>query len=210
MTEEKHGQLQGNIPDNILLKYRLTGTGVWLLLLIIVVPFWYNNPVNFKPDGVVDVEDSSQPVVKKAYLISDDVKAYSTPRPVASVKSDNIKPDVAKKSQGKLTVKPIERRIEKVAVKLLTSESNSNALAAKPSWIIRLIAYKEKVDAEDMYQRLKYDYEAYIKFFPKSKYYSVRVGPYFSKDKALKDQKRLNSGLHIQSELVKITQPAKQ
>jgi len=65
------------------------------------------------------------------------------------------------------------------------------------------VAYKTKTMADTLQERLKYDYDAFVKFFPKNGYYSVRVGPYQDKTRALKDQERLNQLLRIDSILIK-------
>lgn len=49
-------------------KYRLTGAFIWLLLLVVLVPSWYNSPVNFKPAGhQKDEAKGEHPLVEHIY-----------------------------------------------------------------------------------------------------------------------------------------------
>jgi cell division septation protein DedD len=79
----------------------------------------------------------------------------------------------------------------------IKSEKQSN-------WLVKIAAYKSKQKAEEINDRLRYSYKSYIKYFPKSQYYSLRVGPYEDKEEALKDQQKLNKLLHIKTNLVKM------
>lgn len=46
-------------------KYRLTGAIIWLLLLVIFVPIWFGEPVDFKPEGSVPVQQVvERPLIK--------------------------------------------------------------------------------------------------------------------------------------------------
>ncbi len=48
------------ISDFQVSKYRLTGAFVWLGLLVIIVPIWYSNPVNFDPTAQTDADASTR------------------------------------------------------------------------------------------------------------------------------------------------------
>lgn len=158
---------------------RLIGAIVWLGLLVIIVPIWYSNPVNFKPHNYEFVEKVSVPIVDQPFTL-----------PKQANKAENTDQSIeSKKVDVKVQEKPKEAK---------------KTLKNNQVWLIRLIAYRDKEKAEAMKKNLQYDYEAFIKYFPKSKYYSVRVGPYESLAQAEKDQQELNRLLRLKSELVKI------
>ncbi len=158
-------------------QYRLIGAVVWLVLLVIVVPIWYSNPVNFQPKNLASYSNVTEEVVDKS----------STP-PQQSL--------VDPKQNLEQVSTPIEKDDKIPASKKISS-----------TWIIRLASYENKDTAEALMNHLKYDYEVSIKFFPNSAQYSVRAGPYDSEEQAQKDQEELNNLLRIQSELVKIPNP---
>lgn len=50
-------------------KYRFTGVIIWLVLLVVLVPIWFGEPVNFKPEGYSLSQGSTvRPLVKDAYI----------------------------------------------------------------------------------------------------------------------------------------------
>lgn len=152
------------------LKYRLTGAGFWLLLLIIIVPTWYANPVEFNPNGLEKSVEEKKIVTKSFKLPS----------------SSNL-------TQEKEVVKAEAPKIEK-----------QKPFNPSVTWLVKIAAYKNKQQATELNDRLRYSYQSSVKYFPNSKYYSVRIGPYEDKEEALKDQKDLNKLLHINTTLVTI------
>jgi len=71
-------------------------------------------------------------------------------------------------------------------------------------WIVRIIAYKNMPDANELLGRLEEDYDVMIKTFEKSGMHSVRTGPYTSKVKAEQAKQKLDKMLHTQSEVVQL------
>lgn len=186
---------QATTSDAMALTYRLTGAIIWLGIMVVVVPSWYNNPVQFDPDKAMKPTETS--VLVEAPLLLPEVATARLPaeqraaqEPSASMQVEPAKPEEAASISPKSDVK--------------SSDSITQESTAEKTWIIRLVAYRQKEMAEALQQRLKYDYAAYIKYFPKSHYYSVRIGPYSSKERAVKDQKRLDQLLRVKSELVKV------
>lgn len=174
--------------NNFVLRNRLTGAVLWLGTLVVIVPIWYNNPVNFHPeDEMSDEIKVESKVVDKPFTVKE---PESMPK-VGPVHKDNHDEASAGNTSGSVPLKTKEQKVQNVVVQ----QSN---------WIIRVAAFKKQIDAKALQQRLKYDYEAFTKYFPESKYYSVRIGPYADHDEAVKDQQRLNRVLHIESELVRI------
>lgn len=191
------------LSNQTVLKYRLMGAIFWLGLLVIIVPIWYSNPVNFDP---VKQEEAA---VKKSVLIE---KPFVLPQHQTSGTIANEELSFSEDEQTVTASEKTEAIVQQkntVSNKKKRVEADKTADAESYEWIIRLVAYRKKELAEALQQRLKYDYEAFIKHFPENNYYSVRVGPYASKAEAEKDQQRLDRVLRIQSELVKFKQSPK-
>lgn len=201
------------------MKHRLTGAFVWLGLLVIVVPIWYNNPVNFNPEAEQASPERNQKtlVADKPFLIPEPRGSEQTAANAEKAESVSApEPDVALPRKPSSTAASASKESANVsrpssetaeakpqAPTKVASNSVETADESESEWIIRLVAYRHKDMADGLHERLKYDYEAYVKYFPDSRYYSVRVGPYASKQQALKDQKRLDGLLRIQSQLVR-------
>ncbi|NPA72541.1 MAG: SPOR domain-containing protein [Gammaproteobacteria bacterium] len=173
-------------------KFRLTGAAIWLGLLVMIVPNWYNNPVHFKPEGHQIVETSAErPLVEHIYTLpTSERSSISTPTVPRSVATANPKMAVDAKA---------------VAVKETIYTDKSKPLKATPKqWIVRIIAYKDIRKANDLLGKLETDYDVYIKRFEGTGTYSVRTGPYRSKAQAEKDSQKLDRKLHTQSEVVQL------
>jgi len=158
-------------------KYRLTGAIIWLVLLVVFVPIWFGEPVHFKPDHYVSSDQSAE-------------------RPLVKLEHDQsgvvLSPVVTPSEQKKIT-KSVSQ--EKVRVNE----------GSKKQWIVRVIAYQNIKDANELLGRLEVDYEVMIKTFEKSGWHSVRVGPYFLKSEAEQAKQKLDKMLHIQAEVVQRT-----
>lgn len=187
-------------PQEPPLSYRMTGAIVWLGLVILIVPIWYSNPVNFTPEGI---GVSDLPEVKVTTSTFDrsgepSIEAFNSSQKTSGSESGVVTKNVSSE-QSDSSQKTSATEVEKAPQKV----SDASSSVSQEQWIIRVAAFRKKDDAEALEQRLKYDYETFIKFFPSSRYYSVRIGPYDSKDRAIKDQQKLNRILRIRSELVK-------
>ncbi|MPQ77023.1 SPOR domain-containing protein [Hydrogenovibrio sp. JE_KL2] len=199
--------------EDLSLKFRMTGALVWLLLLITIVPSWYSDPVRFSPDMemadnhpksdeiVVDKPfvlpgvKSEQPVPQKsasAKVVASEPTPKATEKVSDTSRSNNTANITTSKVEQKSSVKTSENPAEKAKTPI-----------AKEKWIIRVAAYRSKEKANLLYEHLKYDYDVFVKYFPQSKYYSVRIGPYTDKSLALRDQQQLNRVLRVRSELAK-------
>lgn len=195
---------QSNAEQDLTTKYRMTGAVVWLLLLIVVVPSWYNDPVNFSPDQEISAaaQEEQKVVVDKPFLLPGSAQP-------GHVESTTTSAKTISETQGDQSAPTEKTRqvqsVDQAAVKQVASADKTEPSTEKGTqWIIRVAAYRSKEKADFLTQRLKYDYEVFVKYFPKSKYYSVRVGPYQDKREALKDQQNLNRVLHIRSEVAKL------
>lgn len=189
-------------------KYRLTGAFFWLGLMVVIVPSWYSHPVNFDPEQTSTASGSPSVLVDKPFELP--------------AKKMEIARDEKVEKADKSTSEPIENKQDSLKVKTVSTTQTSvkqtkpQVVSEKPSatpetktisqpvnWVIQLVAYRAKTTADALKERLKYDYDAFVKFFPKNEYYSVRVGPYQDKEIALRDQARLNKLLRIDSILIK-------
>lgn len=188
------------LTNQTVLKYRLTGAIFWLGLLVIIVPIWYSNPVNFDPAKQEETPVKKSVLIEKPFVLPQGQGHQATDKTeLDSSSGQSVAPDVQEANEQKQTDKEyLHTKNDVINKKTVNVESYK--------WIIRLVAYRKKDLAEALQQRLKYDYEAFIKHFPENNYYSVRVGPYASKAEAVKDQQRLDRILRVQSELVKFKQ----
>lgn len=171
-------------------KFRITGAVIWLILLVAVIPVWFSQPVGFKPEGYqLEKVSAERPLVDHAYVLP----GQSVPKA----------PEPVKVSRGGVveTVKPAKELVKTVESSV---EKPKKQVASKPQWIVRIIAYKEIKNANDLLGRLEKDYEVSIKTFEKSGFHSVRAGPYFSKAKAEQDRQKLDKMLHTKSEVVQL------
>lgn len=177
-------------------QYRLIGAVVWLVLLVVIVPVWYSNPVNFKPNSFDTFNNTEVSIVNSPFVLPKQVITEEM------VTKPLVVPE--KDTPQKLLDKPLNK-----AKSLAEREENKvfQEEIIAPTWIIRLVAYRNKEMAEEMKANLKYDYDVSIRYFPATGYYSLRIGPYQSKDQAKRDQVELDHLLRIQSELVKIQTP---
>jgi len=151
---------QSKSEQKLFLKNRLTGTVFWLLLLIIIVPVWYSNPVYFQPDDYFN-QPKKQDIVSKSFTIPEQNSS------VENLKSNNY------------------------------------------YWIVKLVAYNNKQKAKELNDRLKYQYESKVKFYPETEFYSVRLGPYYNKQEAENDQIEINKLLRIRSQLILVKPKSK-
>lgn len=198
-------------------RYRILGASVWLGLLILIVPYWYSHPVNFVPTTEKLSNETGQAELKKEatvkmaqpYLLPPTLNTQPKPDVVSKAEmaekktASNIKAEAVadmKAEQGG-GVKNEQNKPEKPAEKTKPVQNNN---IAPERWIVRLVAYKSKKNADLLLDNIRYQYPAYIKQYEKSKLYSVRTGPYDNKNQALADEKELKQLLKVKTELVKI------
>ncbi|VAW44850.1 hypothetical protein MNBD_GAMMA03-1982 [hydrothermal vent metagenome] len=156
-------------------KFRLTGAIIWLMLLVILVPFWFGEPVHFKPEGYAQPEKSAErPLVEQVYMLP-------------------------KQTQQPKTSMVQEKKVI-INKKITTSEQKES----KGLWIVKIATYENIKEANDLLGRLDEKYDVTIKEFKKNGMYSVRVGPYSSKAKAEKNKQKLDKMLRLQSEVVQL------
>lgn len=185
-------------------KYRLLGAAIWLTLLILIVPGWYSHPVNFKPEGAQSaLPKVDQPLVGQAYVLP----AKTTPPTPQKVlpKADEA-PEPALATQAAQVASPDAKTHAQAAIKPSAAKPSSPQKEAasaqtvmKGQWLVKVASYKELKKANDLLGRLDRDYAVWIKEFPKSKTYSVRTGPYATREAAQRDKQKIDKAFHTQA-----------
>lgn len=192
-------------------KYRLTGAFLWLLLLVILVPSWYGDPVNFQPPGHQSiVAKGERPLVEHIYELpvqavqnQDEVQSRPLVNGQLGEKHDTLlKSQTANKHP---VVKPIQVSQDIMTKnKSISNDSKKMDQSTSLQWIVRITAYKDIKKANELLGRLESNYEVSIKEFKKSGTYSVRTGPYPSKVKAEQDKRKLDKMLRTNAEVVQL------
>ncbi len=176
-------------------KRRLVGASIWLALLVIVVPGWYSNPVNFSPDGKVEEEvKSSLPIVKHAYRLPVDSET-----PVADHQVAPLKPEKQQQASDVTENKAEEKSDEPLKPQFMDKVSGDSRYEGQ--WIVRLQAFNNTKQANELASKIEEDYPVYIKFFENTQVYSVRAGPYNSRSKAEKAKQKLDKILRTNGEV---------
>ena len=190
---------------DLISKYRLIGASIWLGLLVLIVPQWYSSPVHFVPEGAVQVaEKNSLPIVEHAYRLPDNSEKPLTNGQQSHLQSESSAERHEKISTEQMKIKPVVENKPKIQKLINKSDEIASNDKFKGQWIVRLLAFKDIKEANDLLGRLDGDYDVYIKFFEKTQMYSVRTGPYLSKAKADKDKVKLDKILHTNGEVVQL------
>jgi len=194
-------------------KFRLTGAAIWLLLLVLVVPVWYSNPVNFNPDSeTASAESSPQPVVYQQYVLpvkdqgADSVELDPTPV--------NVKQGVAS-PVAKTHEEPKRQEPSELASKAPDVNKTPKPTVAKTpvsslpepragEWLVKVYASKDIKEANRVLGLLDDKYEVWIKEFPKSKSFSVRTGPYKTREAAKRDKTKIDKAIRTHSQIVQV------
>ncbi len=183
-------------------KQRILGASIWLLLLIIFVPAWYSNPVNFSPDGVEEVEEvKTLPTVEHAYRLPDENQKPLTDLQSNAIQSSstavaNLAPQPEKTVQA--TTNQTVKIKESVKAEYVDNISKHNKYAGQ--WVVILLPFDNISQANKFADKVSSD-SVYIKYFPKTRVYSVRAGPYKTKSKAEKAKQKLDTILRTNGEV---------
>ncbi|MDG6778343.1 SPOR domain-containing protein [Thiomicrorhabdus sp. zzn3] len=181
-------------------KFRLTGAVIWLTLLVIIVPSWYSNPVNFQPEGEQVIEQSfDQPLVNQAYVL-----------PSADGQMDSAA-DTNALTQAGDGVSKSSVKTQPAASSILEKTTNtSTSVSAKQNennsgqWLLKVAAFKDIRQANRVLGELDRDYKVWIKEFPKTGTFSVRTGPYDNLADAERDKQKIDKALHTQSQIERL------
>jgi len=177
-------------------KYRLIGAAVWLGVLVLVVPKWYSEPVNFVPDGEVSTEvKSTLPLVDHAYRLP---SSEDKPKTDIQSQKEAVLPRSVSKESSNLDVS--DSAVHTIQYPDIVSGNDKYS----GQWIVRIRALDTALEANALAKSIDDNYQVYIKFFVKTQKYSVRTGPYISEAKAKKDRVKLDKMLHTKSEVVQL------
>ncbi|BCN93727.1 hypothetical protein THMIRHAM_15120 [Thiomicrorhabdus immobilis] len=184
-------------------KNRLIGAAIWLGLLVIIVPQWYSKPVNFVPEGFQKTEvKSTLPIVEHAYRLPN-----GDDKPLTNGQAQNLNSASKEALSSDIETKTVDTQVDSQQAlhdKISQLDKVSDNEKYKGQWIVRLIAFSDIKEANELLGQLDSEYDVYIKYYEKSKIYSVRTGPYISKAKAEKDKLKLDKMLHTKSEVVQL------
>lgn len=196
-------------------KFRLTGAAIWLLLLIIVVPSWYSNPVNFNPDSELGAEiKSTEPVVYQQYVLPVKDKPVADVQPQVShpdkkqshQQPEVVLPKVESQEPGvvekKAVIKPAVKQAANRAIKPSTALGNPEPKTGE--WLLMIYGSKDIKAANRVLGLLDDKYEVWIKEFPKSNSFSVRTGPYKSRAAAERDKTKIDKAIRTHSQIVQV------
>jgi cell division septation protein DedD len=181
-------------------KYRLLGAAIWLTLLILIVPGWYSHPVNFQPQGAESQPvKMDRPLVEQAYVLPVKEGGGSV---AAKPEADSVKPPVTEVvSQAPVSA---TKAPPVVTNGVSAAKQSSVQNVVKGQWLVKVASYKELKEANELLGRLDRDYPVWIKEFTKSKTYSVRTGPYASRDEAQRDKQKIDKAFHTQAIVVQV------
>jgi cell division septation protein DedD len=163
-----------------LTKYRLTGAIVWLGMLILIVPSWYGDPVDYvKNQSLFSIESVTGTIHSDSGLM----------KPVApnTNSSSLIVPEISEIPPA--MIKAVDKPAEPVG-----------------QWLVRLASYSNIQSANRMVDQLGNRYMATIGDFstPDRRIYSVRIGPFDSLSKALEAKEKLDAEFNVDALVVKI------
>jgi cell division septation protein DedD len=194
-------------------KFRLIGAAIWLSLLVLIVPGWYSNPVNFEPEGAVGApEEVNAPIVQQPYRLPDRPRVPHQ-QGAARDSEQNISvlaPVVSSSQKSSATqglsasVEPVlESVVDHKAPKVIpASSAASNDLQGQ--WLVKVAAYKKLSNANKVLGMLDKEYNVWIKEFSASGTYSVRTGPYATRQEAEVDKRKIDRALHTQAQIVQV------
>ena len=189
-------------------KYRLIGASVWLFLLVLIVPQWYSHPVNFVPDGKVKVEPKSTlPIIEHAYRLPDSNDEPLTDGQTShkeQLNNKSFQDNKAPVSEESVLNSKSESDFQNMQEIIKKANNIASSEKYKGQWIVRLLAFEDIKAANDLLGRLEPNFKVYIKYYEKTKMYSVRTGPYLSQAKADKDKEKLDKMLHTNGEVVQL------
>lgn len=192
-------------------KQRLIGASIWLLALVIIVPMWYSNPVNFSPDGKLETtQTSTLPTVEHAYRlpVSEHAKK-EIPVTDGQMAQERVQQTEAIKLPEKINEQlqqlAVPAKVESVEKQTLIAPEFIDKVSENPAyaeqWIVLLLPFDNTQQANKLAERLQGKHPVYIKYFEKTRIYSVRTGPYISRAKAEKAKEKLDRILRTNGEV---------
>ena len=161
---------------------QLTGAVVWFVALILLVGHWYSHPVVFQPGQSAGAKASDKPLVDKPLVVE---LPEALPARTLPEQAPQITP-------------PTAAPADDVEMKPGDHEPSAPRPDAAPSeqWIVKVAAYFTARQANELVAALnEAGYDATYKKFKNRKgqvVYSVRVGPYASREAALAAKRQID------------------
>ena len=162
---------------------QLIGAVVWFVALILLVGHWYSHPVVFQPGNVSgDDRKVDKPLVTHPLVVE-------LPTALPAKTLPERAPEVAPRPEAK----PVEPAVKPAARKPTPPRVGA---APKAQWIVKVAAYFTARQANELVAALnEAGYDATYKKFKNRKgqvVYSVRVGPYDTREAALAAKRRID------------------
>ncbi len=196
-------------------KYRLTGAAIWLALLVVIVPGWYSNPVNFKPDSErVDssaVNQRGEAIVYQPYVLPSKPQANAdnsqavVAEPVASVVQQDKQQIESRAAAPAVQSDSQHQSVESTkATKPAKTVEPQSQQESKKQWLVKVYSSNKIKDANRVLGLLDDRNDVWIKEYSNPKAYSVRTGPYDSRALAEKVKRKIDKAIRTQAEVVEV------
>ncbi|MBO1923499.1 SPOR domain-containing protein [Thiomicrorhabdus sp. 6S3-12] len=199
--------------DEDVIKYRLVGALVWILLLLLFVPGWYADPV---PQGVQSVssDKGAEPIAITAYHLPEGVQPDAVKQEILVGARERHLQEIQQREQ-RLQESKAQTQVQQAVATKRTSDTESPSIDRQ--YMVRLITFFEIEKADQFVKRAKkHGYKVVLKEFNVSKngknqiVYQARTENYNSLDKALKAKQNLDKIFHLQgSRIIEVTQESK-
>lgn len=164
-------------------KHEMTGAFVWFLLLIVLVPSWYENPVAKQQHLAVQGSAVSTYQVVPEPIYINAPKQQDSESAMASAQQSYVAEQIEKQAQVDVQA-PAEKAPEKPA--------------EGGQWIVRLASFSDKAKALETIAYAKlHGYDLDIKAFQNNTVFSVRTKQYSDVDQAKSDQEKLIKLLNL-------------
>lgn len=200
-------------------KYRVVGAAIWLLLLIIIVPAWYNNPVEDWHNQVwqtpvtfsdeLEMLEPAPPALEKPPVkpVEQAAQVAKPPAPAKPVVQKTEQPAQEQQPAPKPESKPEAKSVPKPEPKPAPEQKPVAKPASKQeAWQVRVATYSSIKTANNTLGMLEQRYEVTIGDFSNGdkQMFTVRVGPYATEAEAQKVKQDLDKELNTNSVIVKI------
>lgn len=191
-------------------KYRMTGAIIWLSLLVMIVPSWYGDPVDYAqvqpwltPKDDQLVANPLPPVVKTvaAKPIEEKVAPAKPILASPSESKDDAKAKLEPHSVVDSSVEQASPAVTKVAPPPV------DTMPSGSRWYVRLVSYQSKDMADQLLNRLENaGYKASIGQFTSGSrpIFSVRAGPFASQKEANQHKQELDKQFKTQSMVIEV------
>lgn len=174
-----------------LTKHRLTGAVIWLGALIWLVPQWYANPVDYP-----------QLIFSGSKAAVDDLSDVDFDRLLMSSSADKTPASVVSSSppQAKQNT-PVDATTSSKPAATAQLSNPTPVAVTEPGFYVRLISYQNPDSAVRLEEQLKAHYPVSIGSFTTSsgRFYTVRVGPYDTREQAERIKAILDVELRVES-----------